>query len=131
MVEQRDRQPTDLLQIWRDWLTETERQWNSFFNEIMGTDSFARTLGGHLQVYAGFQRLLAESTERYLSFLNVPTRSDLLDVGERVSALDQRLSRLEAKLDALLSWQPGGEQTATAVAARPRRTRRPRPESTA
>lgn len=129
MVEQPDRQPTDLLQIWRDWLTQTERQWNSFFNEVMGTDSFARTMGGYLQVYSGFQRLLAESTERYLSYLNVPTRSDLLDVGERLSALDQRLSRVEAKLDALAAGQPGGNQPATGAAARPRRTRRPRPAS--
>jgi len=28
---------TDVADLWRSWLSETERQWNSFFNETMGT----------------------------------------------------------------------------------------------
>jgi len=59
----------DVGQLWRNWLTETERQWNAFFNDVMGTDSFGRFLGGYMEIYGTFQRLVAQNLERSLSTL--------------------------------------------------------------
>ncbi|TEU00916.1 MAG: hypothetical protein E3J29_01430 [Dehalococcoidia bacterium] len=56
----------DAGQLWRNWLTETERQWNAFFNDVMGTDSFGRFLGGYMEIYGTFQRLVAQNLERSL-----------------------------------------------------------------
>jgi hypothetical protein len=41
----------DITQLWRNWLTDTEHQWNAFFNDVMGTDSFGRFLGGYMEIY--------------------------------------------------------------------------------
>jgi len=54
MTDQNGR--TDVAQTWRSWLTETERQWNSFFNGVMGTDSFGRLMGSYLEGYSMLQR---------------------------------------------------------------------------
>ena len=85
----------DVGQLWRSWLTETERQWNSFFNEVMGTDSFGRFLGGYMEIYSTFQRLVAQNMERSLSTLNVPSRSDIIELSERLSGVEERLGSIE------------------------------------
>ena len=115
----------DLLQLWRGWLTETERQWNSFFNDIMGTDSFARFLGGYTEAYSNLQRLLNQNMERYLNTINLPTRSDIVELGERLHAVEERVGSLEDAIGRL-AGAVGEPQMAPVTQLRPRRTRRPR-----
>src|SRR3989337_1936305 len=74
MPDSNDR--ADVGQLWRNWLSDTERQWNAFFNDVMGTDSFGRFMGGYMDIYSTFQRLVAQNMERSLSTLNVPGPSD-------------------------------------------------------
>ena len=120
---------TDVGQLWRSWLTETERQWNSFFNDVMGTDSFGRFLGGYMEIYSTFQRLVAQNMERSLSTLNVPSRSDIVDLSERLSNVEDRLGSIESSIRALAEAVGHPCQTAEVTQLRPRRTRRPRAQS--
>jgi len=120
---------TDVGQLWRSWLTETERQWNSFFNDVMGTDSFGRFLGGYMEIYSTFQRLVAQNMERSLSTLNVPSRSDIVDLSERLSNVEDRLGSIESSIRALAEAVGHPGQTAEVTQLRPRRTRRPRAQS--
>jgi len=115
----------DVAQLWRSWLTETERQWNTFFNDVMGTDSFGRLLGGYMEMYGTFQRLVAHNMERSLSTLNVPTRSDIVDLSERLSSVEERLTSIESSLRALAEAVGHPTQPAPVTQLRPRRTRRP------
>ena len=115
----------DVVQLWRNWLTETERQWNAFFNDVMGTDSFGRLLGGYVETYGALQRLLTHNMERSLSTLNVPTRSDVVDVSERLRTVEERLTSIEASLRALAEAVGHPTQPAAVTQFRPRRTRRP------
>src|SRR4030067_2972876 len=46
----------DVGQLWRSWLTDSERQWNAFFNDVMGTDSFGRFMGGNMDLNSTVQR---------------------------------------------------------------------------
>ena len=99
MPEGNDR--PDVGQLWRNWLTDTERQWNGFFNDVMGTDSFGRFMGGYMEIYSTFQRLAAQNMERSLSTLNVPSRSDMVELSERLSGVEERLASIESSLNAL------------------------------
>ncbi len=117
---------TDVGQLWRNWLTDTERQWNGFFNDVMGTDSFGRFLGGYMEIYTTFQRLVAQNMERSLSTLNVPSRSDIVDLSERLSGVEERLHSIEASIVALAEAVGHPSQPAAVTQLRPRRTRRPR-----
>ena len=116
----------DVGQLWRNWLVDTERQWNSFLNDVMGTDSFGRFLGGYTEVYSMFQRLVAQNMERSLSTLNVPSRSDILELSERLGGVEERLAAIESNLRALAEAVGHPTQPAAVTQLRPRRTRRPR-----
>ncbi len=116
----------DVGQLWRNWLVDTERQWNAFFNDVMGTDSFGRFLGGYMEIYSTFQRLVAQNMERSLSTLNVPSRSDIAELSERLGGVEERLAAIESNLRALAEAVGHPSQPAAVTQLRPRRTRRPR-----
>src|SRR5437667_3994502 len=88
----------EAMELWRNWLTETERQWNSFFAEVMGTDSFGRVAGNYMEGYSVVQRALNQGMERYLNTFNLPTHSDIVELGERLHNIEERLALLEANI---------------------------------
>ena len=45
MAEQQRNTGSDPFSSWREWLNESERQWNNFLNGVMGTDQFGQFLG--------------------------------------------------------------------------------------
>jgi hypothetical protein len=118
----------DAAQLWRAWLSETERQLNGFFGEILGTDEFARLSGGFVDGYAVIQRALNQQMERYLNTFNLPTHSDIIELGERMNNIEERLASLEATIRSIVE-QSGMETTARVTPIRPSRTRRPRSEA--
>lgn len=93
--QQEPAQPPDVLQLWREWLTQSERQFNALFNQGMNTDAFARSFGGYVEMNAQFQRLIAEGMQRYLSFVNMPSRKDVLSLSETLQSIEERLLRIE------------------------------------
>ena len=121
--EQSGQRPPELMEFWRQWLTESERQFNAFFNTAMNTDAFGRTAGGYMEMYAGFQRLLAEGMQRYLSFINMPSRTDVIGLGETLRVIDARLARIEETLQ--IAAEVSGPGRGPAPVREPARTRRP------
>lgn len=95
MSEQTEGQAPDIMQLWREWLAQSERQFNALFSEAMNSEPFARTLGGYMEMNAAFQRLVGEGMQRYLSFINVPSRSDVLGLGDALRLIEDRLARVE------------------------------------
>src|SRR6266540_906847 len=115
----------EAMELWRNWLTETERQWNSFFSEVMGRDSFGRFAGSYMEAYSVVQRALNQGMERYLNTFNLPTHSDVVELADRLHNIEERLATLEANLNNFAS-AAGIPTTAAVTQLRPRRTRRPR-----
>jgi hypothetical protein len=65
-----------------------------------------------------------ETMSRYLQLVNMPSRQEVLALGERLSGIDERLSRMEA----LLAGRAVGPDSSTAAAPganRPPRTKKP------
>jgi hypothetical protein len=119
---------TDMMDLWRNWLTETERQWNGFFNQVMGTDSFGRFAGSYLDGYAVLQRALNQGMERYLNTFNLPTHSDIVELGERLHNIEERLATIESNINTLYA-ERGISPSAAVTQLRPARTRRPRSQN--
>src|SRR2546430_8458749 len=115
----------EAMELWRNWLTETERQWNSFFAEVMGRDSFGRVAGSYMEAYSVVQRALNQGMERYLNTFNLPTHSDVVELGERLHNIEERLATLEANI-ANLTEATGVTAGASVTRLRPVRTRKPR-----
>jgi hypothetical protein len=125
MTEQSSNAAPELLQLWRDWLTESERQFNSFFADSMGSDPAARTIGGVVELYAGFQRILAESMQRYLALINMPSRTDVVGLGETLRSIEDRLARIEETLQTAADAIDARERDFGRVGREPLRTRQP------
>lgn len=123
MAEEAEEQAPDITQLWRDWLTQSERQFNAFFTEMMGSETFARSSGGSMEAFAGFQRVMAQGMERYLAFINVPSKTDLVNVAEALRTIDERLARIEETLQ-LAAEAVDGTTSAPPPVREPRRTRR-------
>jgi hypothetical protein len=118
----------DVMQMWRSWLGETERQLNSFFGEVVGTEQFARVSGNFVDGYAVVQRALNDNMERYLNTFNLPTHSDVVELGERLNNIEERIASLESTVRAVAE-QAGIQASAPVTQLRPRRTRKPRPQN--
>lgn len=124
MSEQAENKPPDFVQLWRDWVTQSERQFSAFFNDSMNSEAFARTMGGQVEMYATFQRMLADGMERYLSMMNMPSRNDIIGLGETLRSLEARLARIEETLQ-IAAEAVDSDGRKAAQPAKPARTRRP------
>lgn len=91
--------PNEMVDAWLKSATETERRWNEFFNQIMGTDAFAQSMARSMESNAAVQAAFARGMEQYLRLLGVPTQADLAKLAERLTALEQRLDAREAAKD--------------------------------
>src|SRR5687767_2431524 len=114
------RDSSDPFAWWRDWLVQSERQWNATLNEMMGSEQFAQSMGRWTEVYLGVQKNLNETLGRALTGMNVPNRDDVAELGQRLSAIEERLARIETLIE-----RGTGVTIPTAERRRPPRTRKP------
>jgi hypothetical protein len=125
MAEQTEQQ--NPLDLWRQFITDSERQWNAFFKDVLGTDGFSSAMNTWVEASLTVQRMIADQLERYYAAFNIPTHNDLVALGERMRAIEEALARLETQIIAA-PVRSRGAKTATVKAParpKPRRTKRP------
>lgn len=124
-----DQANVDPLALWRDWVANSERQWNAFLNNAMATDEFSQTMGRMMDVYLNVQKQMNEVMGRYLQLINVPTRNDVMAIGERLSQIEDRLVSIEDALSAARRASPQADsapaQNGAPATVRPPRTKKP------
>ncbi len=122
-----DQRTPDPFAMFQEWVANSERQWNGFLNNAMATDEFSQTMGRMMDVYLNMQKNLNEVMGRYLQTINVPTRNDILAIGERLSQIEDRLDRIESSvaMAARVQASSNGAAAASATPARPPRTKKP------
>lgn len=86
------------LDLWRQFITDSERQWNGFFKDILGSDTASSAMNTYMEASLTVQRMVADQLERYYTTFNIPTHNDLVALGERMRAIEDTLSRVEAAL---------------------------------
>ena len=101
----------------------SERQWNGFLNDAMATDEFSQSMARMMDVYLNIQKNMNEVMGRYLQTINVPTRNDILALGERLSQIEDRLSSIENGLRAATA--KSAPPKAEPELKRPARTKKP------
>ncbi len=111
------------LDLWRQFITDSERQWNGFFKDVLGTDTFSNSMNSWVEASLTVQRMVADQLERMYTTFNIPSHSDLVALGERMKGIEDTLARLEGSMVA----PARAARSAPVVAARPRppRTKRP------
>ncbi len=110
------------LDTWRQFITDSERQWNGFFKEVLGTETFSSAMNTWVEASLTVQRMVADNLERYYSAFNIPSHADLVALAERMKAVEDTLARIES---ALSNVAPRAAATRAKPQAKPARTKQP------
>lgn len=117
-----DDKPNDPSAIFQDWVTQWERTFDKFSNEVMGTEEFSRSLNQMQNLQLEMQRAFGEQMARQLAAFNMPSRDDVMDLAETVREIERRLARIETSLRKL---EPSGDNEGALERASPPRTKQP------
>jgi hypothetical protein len=122
MAEKTSENPLD---TWRQFITDSERQWNGFFKEVLGTDTFSGAMNTWVEASLTVQRMVADNLERYYTAFNIPSHGDLVALAERLKAVEETLARIETAVTKTPRKAAAARRGKAAPAARPPRTKRP------
>ena len=89
---------TDPAEAFRKLVTEWERGFDKLANQFMGTDEFSRSMNQMQSMQMGMQKAFNESMANRLSSFNLPSRDDVLRLGESVRAVEDRVAHVEEML---------------------------------
>ncbi len=123
MADQRN-SASDPLSSWREWMSQSETQLNSLFNELMATEGYSRVMGLVTKLGVSMQKSMSEGMERYFTALSLPTRSDIIDLAQRLSTIESRLLAIENNLRKL-TGTTAADAASAAPLIRPPRTKKP------
>lgn len=104
----------DPMKAWREWFVQSERSWSQALANLMQDENVARTVGQEIQAGAYGQQMLTQGMAEPMAAMNLPTRADLIALGERLGQLEDAVARMEALLVGM----------AAPASARPARTRK-------
>lgn len=113
----------DPFGFWRDLVSQVEKGVNEFANEGMKSDGVVSGMNKALSTTLVTKKITKELMQRYFEALNLPTRSDIQALGERMQAIEDRLIGISASVDRLA----GGKalDNAGLPLPAPSRTRKP------
>ena len=120
--------------MWRDWIVKSEQQWSETMSKMLKDERTAGPLSKQIDEARMMQRQFSEMAQMALAAANLPSRTDLEMLDERMGRLEDgfaavcaELSQLRAALVKSGAAQSGGAGLAAPVtlATRPARNRRP------
>ena len=86
----------DPMKAWRDWVVGSEREWSEAVSQITKNDAVARALGQEVNAAVYRQQMLTQSMAAPMAMMNMPTRDDIVALGERIGRLEDAVARVEA-----------------------------------
>lgn len=111
----------DPLSLWRDLVTQVEKGVNEIVHEGMKSEDFRRVAGQVRDANAARRKLTEAVLKRYLEALELPSRSDVRALDERLQIIEDRLVGIAAAVDRLSGAGTGGPAGAGAYPSRTRK----------
>jgi len=90
-----DVEPTEIRDIWLQSANEA-------FKEVMGTSAFAAANGQLVEAMMDMQDEADDITQDTIQQMGMPSRDDVMEVGERLVELERRQHAVEQKLDRII-----------------------------
>lgn len=92
----------NMLEFYDNWT----KAWANAMSETVASPRFAETMSeqmeGSLDFWAVVRQQVGQAMEQYLQQMSLPTQSEVVGLGERLTAMEMRLDDMEAKLDEIL-----------------------------
>ena len=111
----KDIDPADSI---RKAMGDLEARFDEMAKVVFGTDAFAQVSGKATEFGVRAQKQMSDQMSRNLEFFNMPSRSDVTAIGERLMAIEDKLIGIEATLAKLV---PADDKPKSG----PKRTRKP------
>lgn len=89
----------DPAEAFQKLVTDWERGFDTMANKFMGTEEFSRSMNQLQDLQLSMQKRFSEGMAEQLSNFNIPSRDDILRLGESLHALDRRLAKVESMLE--------------------------------
>ena len=90
---------------------------------VLANEGVAKNSGRFMQEALHIQRMFSESMGQCLASMNMPSRSDMLDMKDRISRIEETLNTVLVELRTQGKQQAAGGNTAV-TKKRPARTRK-------
>jgi hypothetical protein len=113
----------DPVALWQKMLGEMEKGFNSIANQALASPQFSKAMNQAGGVTAGAHKQLGDLMEKYFISMNMPSRSQMVGIAERLQAIEGHLNDIKLLLQEIQK-QTIAVRPASAP-ARPPRTRRP------
>lgn len=125
MSQDRDNYFMEPMRMWREWVQKSEKQWSEALTGMMADEKSSKMFGHYFQEWLHAQNMFTEMVGQQLAALNLPSRADVLGVEDRLAGVEDALSTLTAEIHQLKKQLAANNQTPSAAATKPRRTRKP------
>jgi hypothetical protein len=105
--------PFDPMGVLKNMRTTSLDAWSKMMIQLVNTDAYAQATGVMLDAWltssTPFRKALEATMTQVLTNLNLPTRTDVTSLAERLTNIEMRLDDLEARLE---ENQRGGNKPA-------------------
>jgi hypothetical protein len=127
MSKNNDTSNVEPLRLWREWFQKSEKSWNEAVTNLLGDDNVAKSTGKYLQEALHAQRMFTDTMAKYLANLNLPSRSDVLALSDRMGKVEDALAGLQVEVRQLRRTlaERGLANSEETPRLRPKRTRMP------
>lgn len=85
----------DFGNLWRDLLRQWEDAGNSLGTDAMKSPEFSKFMNQATSSSTVLQRVFADLSAKYLAALNLPTKSDITAIAERLHAIEKRIEEMQ------------------------------------
>jgi len=105
-----EQQAFDPFGAWKSMRDSGMDAWSKMMIQLVNNEAYAQASGTMLDAWlttsAPFRKALESTMTQVLTQLNMPTRTDITGLAERLTHIEMRLDDLEAKLDEPQPTQP-------------------------
>jgi len=115
--------PNDPVQVWHTMLAEMEKGFNAMANQVMGSEQFSKVTHQLTGASVGAQKTVGDLMERYLVSMNLPSRAQMVSMGERLQSIEGQLNEIRALLNRVHGDAASGDNGL--AAPKPPRTKQP------
>ena len=91
--------PSDPLQLATQWYNATSGPFSDFVGDVIEREEFLEPSSRFLQSYASFYKVFKRNSEEYLKNLQIPVRSDITRIAGLVVNLEEKVDRIEEVLE--------------------------------
>lgn len=112
-------------QMWRDWIVKSEAQWSETVTQMLKDERTGEALNRQLNELQLMHRQFSEIAQASLAAANLPSRSDIEALDERMGRLEDGLAQVAAALSQLTQTLSATNSVATNAVKKPARTRKP------